>query len=169
MKRFLMLMFAVFTVGITSSQAGGIVESDAMKIQIIYVFRHAEKADTADNPSLNEQGKLRAQQLAQVLQHADIQSIFSTRYARTQQTAAPVAQQLGVTVETYAAGDAAAVINQVMQRGHTALIVGHSNTVPDIVRAAGGKAPDLTEKDYGDLFQVVVTEQGVVTNRFYID
>ncbi|RUO42256.1 histidine phosphatase family protein [Pseudidiomarina aestuarii] len=140
-----------------------------MQIQVIYVFRHAEKADTADNPSLNEQGQLRAQQLARALQHADIQSIFSTRYARTQQTAAPLATALGLAVETYQAGDADAIIATVKKLRHPTLIIGHSNTVPNIVRAAGGEAPDLTEKDYGDLFQVIMTEQGVITNRFVID
>lgn len=169
MTRYLLLIFTVIIVGLASSQAQAIVESDTMKVQVIYVFRHAEKADTADNPPLNEQGQLRAQQLAKVLHHAGIQSILSTRYARTQQTAAPLAALLGIAVETYNAGDAEAVIGKVRLLGHPALIIGHSNTVPDIVRAAGGEAPDLTEKDYGDLFQVVVTEQGVVTNRFSID
>lgn len=140
-----------------------------MNMQIIYVIRHAEKEDTTDNPALNEQGKMRAQRLASVLQDAGIQSILSTRYARTQQTAAPLAAQLGVNVATYNAGDAAAVIAKARALRHPVLIVGHSNTVPDIVRAAGGEAPDLTEKDYGDLFQLIITDDQVVTNRLYID
>lgn len=167
-RQLVRLLIAVMLV-MTSVPVAVAEEATTMNMQIIYVIRHAEKADTADNPALNEQGKMRAQRLASVLQDAGIQSIFSTRYARTQQTAAPLAANLGVNVATYNAGDAAAVIAEARALKYPVLIVGHSNTVPNIVRAAGGEAPDLTEKDYGDLFQLIITDDQVVTNRLYID
>lgn len=145
------------------------VESEYMPMQVIYVIRHAEKADTADNPELNAQGKQRAERLAEMLRNAGVEMIASTRYARTQQTAEPLAKWLDIPIETYNAGDADAIIKKVRDAGKTALIVGHSNTVPNIVQAAGGHAPELTEKDYGDLFQLVISAQGTVTNRLYVD
>jgi len=136
--------------------------------QTIYVFRHAEKVVNKPDPELSEKGEQRATNLAKVLSKSTIERIYTTKYQRTQQTAAPLATQQNQTVSTYAAGDSIGLIQAVRAHGETALIVGHSNTVPDIVRAAGGDAPALSEKDYGDLFVVQIVAGKVTTLRFYI-
>lgn len=136
--------------------------------QTIYVFRHAEKVANKPDPELSEKGQQRAATLAKVLRKANVERIYATKYQRTQQTAEPLATQLNQTVSTYAAGDSVGLIEAVRGHGQTALIIGHSNTVPDIIRAAGGNAPELSEKDYGDLFVVQIVGGKVTTLRLYI-
>lgn len=136
--------------------------------QTIYVFRHAEKVANKPDPELSEKGQRRAANLAKVLSKANVERIYATKYQRTQQTAAPLAAQLNQTVNTYAAGDNIGLIEAVRAHGQTAVIIGHSNTVPDIVRAAGGDAPELSEQDYGDLFVVQFVGGKVTTLRLYI-
>ena len=49
------------------------------------------------------------------------------------------------------------------ERG-TVLIVGHSNTVPDIVAGLGGTRPDpLVHEDFGDIWHIAGPER--VTTR----
>lgn len=138
------------------------------KSQTIYVFRHAEKVANKPDPELSEKGQQRATNLAKVLSKATIERIYATKYQRTQQTAAPLAKQLSQTLSTYAAGDSVGLIEAVRGLGQTSLIIGHSNTVPDIVRAAGGNAPELSEQDYGDLFVVQIVGGKITTLRLYI-
>jgi hypothetical protein len=45
--------------------------------------------------------------------------------------------------------------------GENALIVGHSNTIPEMIRGLGGDAvPTIDEKDYDDIFVVTVYARG---------
>lgn len=67
----------------------------------IYLVRHAEKGAAGQDPALTAQGKARARNIATILQKAGIGSIFSSDTIRTRQTAAPLAQRSGLTVEEY--------------------------------------------------------------------
>jgi hypothetical protein len=50
--------------------------------------------------------------------------------------------------------------------GKRVLVVGHSNTVPKIVAAAGGpKIPDLGEKEFDDLIVLEVGPESPATAR----
>ena len=140
----------------------------AAATQTIYVFRHAEKVASKPDPELSEMGQQRAENLAKLLKNAEIQHTYATKYQRTQQTAQPLAKQSQQAITTYAAGDTVGLVQQVRAHGQTTLIVGHSNTVPDIVRALGGTAPELTESDYGDLFVVHINQRQVTTLRLYV-
>lgn len=120
----------------------------------VYVVRHAEKAVAESDPPLSEKGQQRAHTLAQMLQKAELKAIFSTPYQRTQMTAQPLAESVGLTVQSYRPGDAEGTLEALMARGENTLIVGHSNTVPALVRGLGGQSENLTEQDYGDLFQL---------------
>jgi broad specificity phosphatase PhoE len=114
---------------------------------IIVVVRHAEKAsDDPKDPGLNEQGKIRANKLADMLRHADLQAVFTTQYRRTQQTGLPAASHAGLALQVRAATRensetyAADLLKEIRKkyRGKTVLIVGHSNTVPEIVKQMAG-------------------------------
>lgn len=107
---------------------------------IIYLVRHAEKVSAGDDPALNQAGMRRAQLLADRLEGAGIETIWSTDYERTRQTAAPLAQSLRIEVETYDPSDLAGFAETLKERGETALVVGHSNTTPDLSTQLGGKA-----------------------------
>ncbi|WP_417689636.1 SixA phosphatase family protein [Pseudidiomarina sp.] len=120
----------------------------------VYVARHAEKAVAESDPPLSEKGQKRAQALAYLLQKAELKAIYSTPYQRTQMTAQPLAESLGLTVQNYRPGDAEVTLEAIKERAENTLIVGHSNTVPALVRGLGGQSERLTEQDYGDLFQL---------------
>jgi broad specificity phosphatase PhoE len=106
---------------------------------LVILVRHAEKAASpADNPSLTPAGRARAAELARVVAvlsaKAPLQAIFSTSFRRTRETAAPLSKATGVAVTT--ADDPTAQVLAI-QHG-TVVIVGHSDTVPALIKAMGG-------------------------------
>jgi broad specificity phosphatase PhoE len=137
----------------------------AQSSTVVIVVRHAEKAtDDPRDPSLSEAGQARAQALAKALEHTGLDAAYSTQYRRTRLTAEPSAKAAGIEVQvrpidggnaaTYAADLARDL--RALPAGSTALVVGHSNTVPDIVAAIGGQSvADMPETEY-DRFTVLV-------------
>lgn len=131
----------------------------------VILVRHAEKVDDSADPMLNDAGNARAQALADALAQAGVTAILTTQYERTRRTAAPLGERLGIApIVVAAAGrshvdDVAARVRE-LGRG-TILVVGHSNTVPAIVRALGG--PDIGEiadSSYDDMFVLTIDENG---------
>jgi broad specificity phosphatase PhoE len=123
--------------------------------QMVIVVRHAERADggaaapgaaamtTATDPELSAAGKARAQ------------AIYTTEYTRTKDTGAPLAAALKITAEVVPARDQAALITKIMANTSGAvLVVGHSNTVPAIIKALGGADVTLADSEYDSLFFV---------------
>ena len=133
----------------------------AQKASKIWIVRHAEKETTDPknaNPALNTQGEKRAQDLAKFLQKEKVDYIFSSDYLRTKQTAAPLAKQKGLEIETYDSKNNTALILKIksLAQGKNSVIVGHSNTVLEILELLGGIAPvkSLTDDDYDFLFKM---------------
>jgi broad specificity phosphatase PhoE len=121
----------------------------------LYVIRHLERAPGDADPSLSERGAARAEQLAEMLAGANIKAVFGTATRRAQETGAPLAKRLGLTVTTYDPRNVEALAAAVAAAGGPVLIVGHSNTVASLVARFGGAKPaELGEKDYGTLFVV---------------
>jgi len=132
--------------------------------QRYYVVRHAEKAATTagstmsrSDPPLTDTGKKRAEDLKEVLRSKKIGYIFSTNTARTRETAEPTRAYFGLTTETYAPMPDDAFISRLKTLKKNALIVGHSNTVDDIVNKLSGTnyLSDLPETEYNHLFVVI--------------
>lgn len=132
----------------------------------LVIVRHAEKAtDDPRDPSLSEAGQARARDLAAVLSHANLGAIYATQYRRTRDTAgsAATAAGLSVTERPVPGGDAApyaaALAREVLaaHAGRTVLVVGHSNTVPDLVKAFSGfTVAPLADDHYDRLFVIVI-------------
>jgi broad specificity phosphatase PhoE len=119
-----------------------------------YVMRHLQKAAGQD-PELSPEGKANAERLAGLLATDPPSAIYVSTTRRAAETAAPLAARLGLTAKTYDPADTPALIAQVMKEPGTVLVVGHSNTVPEIVQRLGGtRPPDLAETDYGDLWHI---------------
>lgn len=131
---------------------------------VIYVVRHGEKAPAGKDPELNDHGKARAQNIATTLQRAGIASIFSSATTRTRQTAQPLAQRSGLEVQTYDSAAPKALAEKVKAQHGAVLVVGHSNTVPELVRLFGG-APgaDIADNEYDRLYQLIAGPNGTVT------
>ena len=133
---------------------------------VIFV-RHAEKAaQPADNPGLNEAGKRRAAELARQLVDADVvpglgvDAVFSTPYRRTEETAKPVADALGLTINSYDAADTEIFIEELVReyKGKIILVVGHSNTVPMMIGNMGASknVPPIAEGEYDNIYLVSI-------------
>ncbi len=137
-----------------------------------YIVRHAEKEtasagttmSTPDDPPLSAAGRIRAIELREALRTKGIRYIFSTNTIRTVSTAQPLNELRGATkIELYNTRDSLDFLIQKLkdiQKGHS-LIVGHSNTVDDIVNKLCGEtkiAGDLPDSEYDNLY--IVTKKG---------
>ena len=134
--------------------------STATAQSTILIVRHAEKADATKDPDLSEAGRARSEGLAKTLRDANITAIYATEFKRTQQTAAPLAKALGITVATLPAKDNAALIAKLRASTGNTLVVGHGDTVPDLIKALGISDPiNIAENDYDNLFAVVLDQK----------
>lgn len=136
----------------------------------VIVVRHAEKlAEPAADPPLSPAGVARADALAEALKDAGVSAVITTQFLRTKMTGAGVASKFGLTgeiVDARAPGHAKLVADSVLQkhRGHTVLVVGHSNTVPEIVAALGAPKPAaICDDGYENMFVVTVPATGLAT------
>ena len=120
----------------------------------IYLVRHAEK-DEGKDPVLTKKGESRAQQLAYLLGEANITKIYSTQYNRTKQTAQPLVDKTGLSLEYYDPRQLQEFALKLKMIKGNILVVGHSNTTPQLTELLSGqKTKELTEADYGDVYQV---------------
>lgn len=130
----------------------------------VFVVRHAEKAmDGTRDPPLSDAGMAHAQRLAALFAKGraaiSLSAVYATEFRRTRQTAEAVAARLQLPVVVRPAGNVAAVVEDIKShhRGRSVLVVGHSNTVPEVVQALGGKAvPPIADDEYSRLYVVSV-------------
>lgn len=131
------------------------------------VVRHAEKTSEPDDPPLTAAGLARAQALAGWLDGRPLAAVYATGYRRTQQTAAPAAARKGLTITTYDAKQPAAQFADALRSRHvdgTVLVVGHSNTAPDIAAAlCRCVVAPMPETEYGRRMVVTVSADGSAT------
>jgi len=148
-------MFAVgllFAVSVSSSFAQ----------RAVILVRHAEKADASGDTALSDAGKIRAARLAQTLARVGITAVFCSEYLRTRQTADPLAAALKLPVQPHPAADPAGLVKKIRARhaNDVVLIVGHSNTVPEILEIFGHPVLEpIEDDDYGSLF-ILIPESG---------
>jgi 2,3-bisphosphoglycerate-dependent phosphoglycerate mutase len=123
-----------------------------------YIVRHAEKETatmTSDVP-LSAEGQQRAEALKELLKNK-VQYIYSTNYVRTRSTAQPLADVKKLSIHIYDPRDTGFVAHMKSLNNGNILIVGHSNTVDDLVNKFMNQTiinGDLPETQYGDLFIV---------------
>ncbi|HEV7921586.1 MAG TPA: phosphoglycerate mutase family protein [Thermoanaerobaculia bacterium] len=126
---------------------------------VIFAVRHAEKAtDGSADPALTAEGVARAASLARILRDAGVTVVYSTPTTRTRTTARP----LGIPV-TEDASAPEALARRILRenRGKNVLVVGHSNTVPLLLKALGVSSPPaIGDNDFDNLFVAVVPEKG---------
>jgi len=141
--------------------ACGVLVSTGAAQSTIFIVRHAEKAqNSGDDPDLSEAGRARAESLANLLKDAAISAIYTSDAKRTQQTAAPLAKVLHVEPATIAAKDRAALVTKIRNSSGNVLIVGHSNTIPELIKSLGITTPvTIADNDYDNLFVVVLEEK----------
>jgi len=124
---------------------------------IIFVVRHAEKSADGNDPDLSAAGQQRAEGLARIVKDAEITAIFTTEFKRTQETAAPIAKELHVSPTVIPADQIFALVEKLRGLKGNGLVVGHGNTIPDLVKALGIATPvNVPENDYSELFFIIL-------------
>jgi broad specificity phosphatase PhoE len=137
-------------------------------ITTVILVRHAEKDSVGDDPELTAAGEERALALAHVVGEANVRAVYATEFARTRNTALPLANLLGLEVvafapsESYVTDMAELVLGR--HRGDVVVIVSHSNTVPAIIGELGGyPVPVIDDDEYDDLYVVTIAPGGQVS------
>ncbi len=149
------------------------IRGDESPATRVVVVRHAEKKGPPTNrdPELTPKGYDRADRLAALLAAMKPDAVYATQFKRTQQTVEPSAIAAGIDESIVDARDVKGLAETIRTKheGETVLVAGHSNTVPDLLRALGCSTDlAITEDDYGNLFVVTIRggEATLVRLRF---
>lgn len=131
----------------------------------VVTVRHAEKQTGVSDPGLTPAGQQRARALRDHLASVDIVAVYSTSYRRTRATAAPLARELGVPIETYGSAQEIAARVRAQHQGEAVLVVGHSNTIGSIIDAFGADRPaavsgTIPENDYDNMVTIIINGRG---------
>ena len=129
----------------------------------IVVVRHAEKVDQSADPALSAEGTARAEALARILKSLEVKAVYVTQYQRTSLTAAPLSAAAGLKpIQVHS--DATPELVERMKKefpNDVVLTVGHSNSVPRILKLLGvTETVQLGDSDYDNLFIVVPKGSG---------
>ena len=137
---------------------------------IIFVVRHAEKAADGNDPDLSAAGQQRAEALTRMLKDAEITAIFTNEFKRTQETAAPTAKESHVSPTVMPANQIPALVEKLSGLKGNGLVVGHGNTIPDLLKALGIETPlKIPENDYTNLFVITLTDKPQLMRLHYPD
>ena len=136
-------------------------ELSSLDVKTVFLVRHAEKCTAPESdPDLTSYGRERVAELVRVLQHVELDAIYSTPFARTLNTARPVAEAHDVMiVETPPARGFLEAMTERIKNGeaHNILVSGHSNTTPRMANLLGGTSfEDLDESVYDRLYVVTI-------------
>jgi broad specificity phosphatase PhoE len=132
--------------------------------EAIYLVRHAERLDQSPDSPLSTEGVGRSLKLRDLLRAAGITHIFTSEVRRTIDTAKPLAETLRITPQTLPGADVSGLAARLASLGahDRALVVGHSNTVPQLLRALkAGAEVTIADADYDNLFIVVPSREAV--------
>jgi 2,3-bisphosphoglycerate-dependent phosphoglycerate mutase len=131
-------------------------------IHTIFLVRHAERAVSDD---LTDKGRVRAIYLAKMLRDESISKLYSTDYNRTQLTITPTSIDQHVPITTYDSNqDLLGLLEHDFKQknAQTMVIVGHRNTLAELIFELGGPAlEDIPETEFDNLFVITKSEENV--------
>ena len=132
----------------------------------VILIRHAERLTdpTGNNdPHLSPDGKSRAKLLPHILSEANVAAIYTSTFVRTIETAQPLANALGLSPIKGLEADKIRSHILLNHAGMTVLVVGHTNTVPDVIRLLGdGSAHVIHDEEFDNMFVATVLSESSV-------
>lgn len=138
--------------------AAMVVSLTAAAQESVYVIRHAEKELTGEDPSISDDGRARAAAWAEMLQHVDLDVVFTSDAKRTQETGTIIANILKLPTHAVDRADTSGLAD-VLSFDHeedTVLVVGHAETIPGIIESLGAfNDIDISQTDFANLFIVL--------------
>lgn len=130
----------------------------------IFLVRHAEKKDPKDDKStLSKAGLKRAEDLKRALSSVDLKAVYHTEYERTRQTAGPTAAAHQLTPIVTNSDDVKGLAKalRALPSNEDVLVVGHSDTIPDVLHELGvSTTVVIAPNDYDSMFLVSPRAQG---------
>ena len=136
---------------------------------VVIVIRHAEKVSvSAPDPELSEAGQARAALLVRMFGETQgtgrLDAIYTSSALRNRMTAAPLAARLGIVPIVAPSDDPKGLAHRIVREnsGKRVMVIGHANTVPDIVAALSGQSdiPPIGEEEFGTMYIVTVPRIG---------
>jgi broad specificity phosphatase PhoE len=162
------LSFAAVFALFVGAVVGFFVYRSAATTTVVVLARHAEKdLSSIQDPPLSPEGEQRAERLAQMFGRGKgvghIDAIYVSDARRTQQTAAPLAERLGKQPVVVPAADLKGLVSRVMHEheGGSVLIIGHSNTVPELIHELSDiDVPPIADDEYDTLYVLSIPSFG---------
>ena len=137
-----------------------VIRSQTEEKTTIYLIRHCEKEAGSADPELSEKGKLRAENWKNYFDELPIDSFYTTATKRTATTCSIIADSKKKEIQFYNHNDFS--LNEIIKihQGKTLLIVGHSNTLPNLINTFLEEEfySLISENEYGSLY--IITIQG---------
>jgi broad specificity phosphatase PhoE len=150
----------MIALGLLAALASWAAAAEAPAQPNIYVMRHLHTPAGVSDPDLTAEGVKYAAAVDEWFRQDPPTVIYASTTKRAQQTAQPLATRLKLTFKLYDPRDTPGLLAMVGQETGTVLIVGHSNTVPDIVEGLGGTRPGpLVHEDFGDIWHIAGPER----------
>ncbi len=133
---------------------------------VVFLVRHSEKVESDSDPGLSAAGRERVAELVDILRDAEIEFVHSSDYNRTRESATPIADAQGLDVTLYDPRDLPGLAEQLRNRGGRHLVVGHSNTTPELARLLGGDPGSAIDdkSEYDRLYIVTIGKGGAATS-----
>lgn len=117
----------------------------------VVLVRHAETAGSTSEPGadppLSEAGRARAEALARELAGNRVTHLFASEALRSRESLAPLAAARKLEPKTIPAREVDKLVSalRALPPGSFAVVAGHSNTVPKLAEALGGKMSGLVD------------------------
>ena len=170
----IVLLLAVLTLFAECKYCGKIYVYEKENTSVFYFIRHAEKDrsdSTNKNPSLTIQGLERANKWALFFKDKNIAAVYSTNYKRTQQTALPIAKEQNLEIISYTAKELISEKFIANNKGKNIVIVGHSNTTPELVNSLLGekKYEDIADRENNNVFIVTLKKNKTTAKRVKVN
>ena len=135
----------------------------------VVLVRHAEKQlNSGEDPHLTAAGEARAALLARMFGDISglgrLQAIYVSPTNRSRETAAPLAAKLKLAITVGPQDAPKVLVRQILRehQGGRVLVVGHSNTIPQMVAALSGaqSVPLIFDEEYATMYIVNVPRVG---------
>jgi len=123
----------------------------------VILIRHADvtpdPGGTPDpGPPLNAAGHARAQALCHVLANAGVGAIFVSRFQRSRQTAVPLEEKLMIDAQEIDDVDELVEALRGLKASAVALVIGHSDTVPEVIAHLSDLSVTIAPTEFDHLF-----------------
>lgn len=137
------------------------------KTTVVVLVRHAEAAESASgDPDLSTAGEKRVAPLGTLLDDLLVDRKVDFLYAadtrRSQQTAAPVANQFKLPINVLTSSDWSGLASRIRRdhRGKTVVVVGYATTLPGVINQLSGQELAIRDDEFDALYVVIMPSPG---------